>query len=141
MLEEGDGPSASEDSLAFSEDSLSSSSSFLHFRSSQVLSAHLLYAHPNLRLILSLHPSHLILIVVIVTTCLNVLAKRKKIPFIKFVPVKHPVNHGFYHSQSFANESFRHKKGLSYCLKQFGKNSLSASLHQTCYHKCFPLHM
>ncbi|XP_027044188.1 serine/threonine-protein kinase TAO3-like isoform X3 [Pocillopora damicornis] len=35
VLEEGDGPSASEDSLAFSEDSLSSSSSFLHFRSSQ----------------------------------------------------------------------------------------------------------
>ena len=78
MLEEGDGPSASEDSLAFSEDSLSSSSSFLHFRSSQVLSAHLLYAHPNLRLILSLHPSHLILIVVIVTICLIVLAKRKR---------------------------------------------------------------
>lgn len=139
MLEEGDGPSASEDSLAFSEDSLSSSSSFLHFRSSQVLSAHLLYAHPNLRLILSLHPSH--------HHCCHCdymsqcFSKEKKIPFIKFVPVKHPVNHGFYHSQSFENESFRHKKGLSYCLKQFRKNSLSASLHQTCYHKCFPLHM
>ncbi|XP_078362933.1 serine/threonine-protein kinase TAO1-like isoform X1 [Oculina patagonica] len=35
VLEEGDGPSASEDSLAFSEDSLSSSSSFLHFKSAQ----------------------------------------------------------------------------------------------------------
>ncbi|XP_020608657.1 serine/threonine-protein kinase TAO3-like isoform X2 [Orbicella faveolata] len=35
VLEEGDGPTASEDSLAFSEDSLSSSSSFLHFRSAQ----------------------------------------------------------------------------------------------------------
>lgn len=68
-------------------------------------------------------------------------SKEKKIPFIKFVLVKHPVNHGFYHSQSFENESFRHKKGLSYCLKQFMRNSLSASLHQTCYHKCFPLHM
>ena len=48
VLEEGDGPTASEDSLAFSEDSLSSSSSFLHFRSAQVLSLHLLHAHPNL---------------------------------------------------------------------------------------------
>lgn len=47
VLEEGDGPTASEDSLAFSEDSLSSSSSFLHFRSAQVLSVHLLHAHPT----------------------------------------------------------------------------------------------
>lgn len=46
VLDEGDGPSASEDSLAFSEDSLSSSSSFLQFRSVKVLSAHLLHVHP-----------------------------------------------------------------------------------------------
>ena len=30
-------------------------------------------------------------------------SKEKKNPFIKFVLVKHSVNHGFYHSQSFEN--------------------------------------
>lgn len=58
VLEEGDGPTASEDSLAFSEDSLSSSSSFLHFRSAQVLSAHLLHAHPNLVLFYNHYRHH-----------------------------------------------------------------------------------
>lgn len=47
MLDEGDGPSASEDSLGFSEDSLSSSqSSFLRYRTPKVLFVHLLHVHP-----------------------------------------------------------------------------------------------
>ena len=47
VLDEGDGPSASEDSLGFSEDSLSSSqSSFLRYRTPKVLFVHLLHVHP-----------------------------------------------------------------------------------------------
>ena len=117
VLEEGDGPSASEDSLAFSEDSLSSSSSFLHFRSSQVLSARLLFAHPNLRPILSLHPFRLTTIVIIVTTSHCFSEKKEKNPFIKVALVKHSVNQGFYLSQIFENDSFVPKKGLFRCPK------------------------